>query len=48
MEQLRQENAQEINLNRILEVENALSDLEEKKREHNVIKSVRNVFRLKD
>ena len=47
MEQLRWQNAQEKNLRRIFGAKNALLDSEEKKREDNFIKDVRNLFRLK-
>ena len=47
MEQLRQHNAQERNLRRILRAENALLDSEKRKREDNIIKYVRNLFRYK-
>ena len=54
MEQLRQQNAQEKNLNRILGAEETLLDLENRKqfkkgeeREDNIIKDVKNLFRLK-
>ena len=47
MEQLRWQNSQERNLRRILGAKNTLLDSEEKKREDNFIKDVRNLFRLK-
>lgn len=40
MEQLRQKNAQKINLNRTLGAVNALSGSEKRKREHNIIKDI--------
>ena len=47
MEQLRQENVQERSLRRVLGEENTLLGTEEGQREDNIIKEVRNLFRLK-
>ena len=54
MEQLRQKNAQKINLKRILGVVNTLLDSKkkkelerDKKREDKIIKGVKNIFKLK-
>ena len=54
MEQLRQQNAQEKGLNRILRTENTILDLEkrnkiekDKKRENDIIKDAKSLFRLK-
>ena len=48
MEQLRRENVQERSLRRVLGEENTLLGTEEGKREDNIIKDVRNRFRLKN
>ena len=47
MEKLRWKNAQKINLNRILWTINALLDSEEKKRKYDIIKDIKNLFRLR-
>ena len=47
MEQLRRENVQERSLRRVLGEENTLLGTEEGQREDNIIKEVRNLFRLK-
>ena len=47
MEKLRWKNAQKINLNRILWTINALLDSEEKKRKYDIIKNIKNLFRLR-
>ena len=47
MEHLRQQNAQKINLNRILRAVNALSDSEKRKREDSIIKDIKSLFRLR-
>ena len=47
MEQLRQQNAQKINLNRILRAVNALSDSENRKGEDSIIKDINSLFRLR-
>ena len=47
MEKLVQQNPQKINLNRILGAVNALSDSEERKREDNIIKDRKNLFRVR-
>ena len=44
MEQLRRQNGKERNLRRILGAENALLDSEERNREYNIIKDVKNLF----
>ena len=45
MEQLRRQNAQKINLNRISVAVKTLS--EKRKREDNIIKDIRNIFTLR-
>ena len=45
MEQLRRQNAEKINLNRILVAVKTLS--EKRKREDNIIKDIRNIFTLR-
>ena len=47
MEQLIRKSAQKMHLNRILVAMNALSYLEERKKEDNIIKDIKNLFRLK-
>ena len=47
MEQLRQQNDQKINLNRVLGAVNALSESKERKKEDNIIKDIKNLFRLR-
>ena len=47
MEQLRQQNDQKINLNRVLGALNALSESKERKKEDNIIKDIKNLFRLR-
>ena len=47
MEQLRQQNAKKINLNRVFMVMNALPELKKRKREDDIIKDIRNLFRLR-
>ena len=47
MEQLRQKNDQKINLNRVLGAVNALSESKERKKEDNIIKDIKNLFRLR-
>ena len=47
MEKLRWKNAQKKNLNRILWTINALLDSEEKKRKYDIIKDIKNLFRLR-
>ena len=47
MEQLRQESVQERSLRRVLGEENTLLGTEEGQKEDNIIKEVRNLFRLK-
>ena len=47
IEQLRQKNAQKINSNRLLGTMNSLSDSEERKRECNIIKDIKNIGRLR-
>ena len=44
---MRQKNAQKVHLNRMLDVVNALSYLEERKKEDNMIKDIKNLFRLR-
>ena len=41
MEQLRQQNDQKINLNRVLGAVNALSESKERKKEDNIIKDIK-------
>ena len=45
MEQLRRQNAQKINLNRISVAVKTLSEM--RKREDNIIKDIRNIFTLR-
>ena len=45
MEQLRQQNTQKKNFDRILRDMNALSDSEDRKRKDNMIKDIKNIFR---
>ena len=47
MEQLRWQNTQKTKLNQILEVVNTFSELEKRKREENIIKDIKNLFRLR-
>ena len=47
MEQLKRKNAQKINLNRLLEAINAVSASEKRRREDNIIKDIKNLFRLR-
>ena len=47
MEQLRQQIAQKIKLSRILGAANTLSDIENRKRERNIIANIKNLFRLR-
>ena len=47
MEQLRQQNAEKINLNRVFMVMNALPELKKRKTEDDIIKDIRNLFRLR-
>ena len=44
---MRQKNAQKINSNRLLGTMNSLSDSEERKRECNIIKDIKNIGRLR-
>ena len=44
---MRRKSAQKIHLNRILGAMNALSYLEERKKEDNIIKDIKNLFRLR-
>ena len=48
MEQMRRQNAQKTNLNRILGAVNTLSESEKSKREDNIIKDIKIVFRLRN
>ena len=47
MEQLRQQYAQKINLSRIVGAVNALPESEKRKREDNIMKDIKNLFRLR-
>ena len=47
MEKFRRQNAQKINLNRVLRAMNILSESEKRKREDNIIKDIKNLFRLR-
>ena len=47
MEQVRCQNAEKININRFLWTVNALSKLEKRKREDNIIEHIKNLFRLR-
>ena len=47
IEILRRQNAQKVNSNRISGAVKALSDVQERKREDNIVKDVKNLFRLK-
>ena len=47
MEQLRWQNTQKTKLNQILAVVNTFSELEKRKREENIIKDIKNLFRLR-
>ena len=47
MEQLRQQYAQKINLNRIVGAVNTLPESEKRKREDNIMKDIKNLFRLR-